>query len=228
MAMGYLRFKIILLVLVILVVVAIAVGSQNLFTQTSPQTTGNIVSTDIPSDISVNGEIISQEEINSAYENLPDEVKGEVTKETIAESLVAQTLLLQQAENKGIATTDEEVDLYLEQLQLLGYDENGLENLLAEQGYSLDEYRESVKDLITVSKLLNQELDLQNVQATDAEVNSFIQENQAEFQDIFDEGSPELESVFRERIKQQLSQEKQQEIVTNYIESLKQNAQIDY
>ena len=232
MGMRDLESKKILLFLVVLVAVAIAVGSQNFFTSTgdmSSEITGQLFTpAGILSDISVNGETITQEEIDSAYENLPDEVKQGVTKENITESLVAQTLLLQEAESKGIVTTEEEVDLYIEQLQALGFDDNELQKFLADQGYTLDEYRESIKDLITVSKLLDQELDLQNVQATEGDVNSYIQENQGEVQELFDEGGSEFENIFRERVKQQLTQEKQQEIVNNYIESLKQNAQIEY
>jgi hypothetical protein len=180
-------------------------------------------------ELKVNGEQITAKDVEIQYKRIPAESKGNVTKDQVLEALVDQKLLLQEAGKKGIEAKDEDVDKYLEQTRTFsGLNETALEQQISKSGYTLDEYKSSVKDLLTESKLLNQELDLKNVQASDADVNNFIQKNKDEFQNIFSEGNKtEIESMVKNRVKQKLTQEKQQVLVKNYIESLKKNAKIE-
>jgi hypothetical protein len=179
-------------------------------------------------ELKLNGEQITARDVDKQYERIPPESRGNVTKDQVLEALVDQKLLLQEADKKGITAADEEVDKYLGQVRTSrGLDENALNQEISKSGYTLDEYRNNVKDLLTESKLLNQELDLKNVQASDADVNNFIQENKDEFQDVFSEGNnTDIESLVKNRVKQKLTREKQQALVKNYIESLRQKAKI--
>ncbi len=180
-------------------------------------------------ELKVNGEQITASDVDKQYEKIPAESKGNVTKDQVLEALVDQKLLLQEAGNKGIVATNEEVDKYLEQTRTFsGLNESALEQQLLASGYTLDEYKNSVKDLLTESKLLNQELDLKNVQASDAEVTDYLQKNKDEFQDFFSEGNnTDIVSMLKTKVKQKLTGEKQQFFVKNYIEALRQRAKVE-
>ncbi len=180
-------------------------------------------------EMKVNGEQITAKDVEKYYEKIPAQSRENITKDQVLEALVDQKLLLQEAGKKGIAATDEEVDKYLGQVKTLGgLNENTLKQEISKSGYTVDEYRNNVKDLLTESKLLNQELDLKNIQASDEEVNNFIQKNKDELQDILSEGnSTEIESMLKSRVKLKLTQEKQQVLVKEYIESLRKKAKIE-
>ncbi|VVB86877.1 Chaperone SurA [uncultured archaeon] len=179
-------------------------------------------------ELKLNGEQITARDVDKQYERIPPESRGNVTKDQVLEAIVDQKLLLQEADKNKIAATDEEVNKYLGQVRTSsGLDENALNKEISKSGYTIDEYKNNIKEMLTESKLLNQELDLKNAQASEADVNNFIQKNKDEFQDVFSEGNnTDIESLVKNRVKQKLTREKQQALVKNYIESLRQKANI--
>lgn len=213
----------------ILLVVLIIGGAVALFAWFFPvQIKEPETALDFSSGVSVNGEVIGRQEIESVFEKIPAYARGEVTRVEVAEGLLGRELLLQEAERKGVTATDEEIESYLSQLKSASsLDDADLEQRLSEMGTALEEYKENLREMFTVSKLLTQELGIQNVRVTEAEVSSYLQENQEEFQDIFAEGDPELQQLFKARLQQKLTLEKQQEIIQGYLETLKRNAQIE-
>ena len=56
----------------------------------------------------VNNDGITLEELNEAYNRLSDEYKQLITKESLLDEIVAERLLLQEAEKQGIAVAAEE------------------------------------------------------------------------------------------------------------------------
>ena len=178
--------------------------------------------------LKINGEEITAKDVEKQYEKIPEEVKANITENQVLDTMVTQKLLLHEADSKGIAATYDETDKYLGKLKTLnGYDDNTFKQQILKSGYTPDEYRKNVKDFLTESKLLNTVLDLKNVQASDQEVDSFIQKNKDEFQDIFSEGDPSIENFLKARIKQNLTQEKRRELVNDYIDSLRKKAKIE-
>jgi len=207
--------------LLIILVFVILSASVYLFLNQKP--TGNFIYDD-DVEVSVNGDKITSQDVNDVYDKIPEEIRLETSKKDVLDDLIDQKLLLQEAEDKGIYATEEEVDNYLEQIKLSTGVEGNFEKIIADAGFTLEDYKESLKELITVSKLLDEVLDLQNVNVTDAEVNDYISANQDLQQISEDEIDLDFLTV---RIRQKLILDKQQELVDNYIQSLKDKAEIE-
>lgn len=175
-------------------------------------------------DLKINGARITSQDINRAYEKLTDDGRMNVTKGQVLESLVTRTLLLQEADSKGIRSNENDVDAYLAASS--GQNKSALDQQIAAAGLTLEEYRNNIRELLTINKLLVHELNLTDVKINDSEVNTFIEKNQDDYQDIFNERNPQLEDILRSRIKQRLMLEKQQVMVDSYVESLREKAQI--
>ncbi len=175
-------------------------------------------------DLKINGARITAQDVNREYDKLTDDARMNVTKGQVLESMVTRTLLLQEADSKGIRSNENDVDAYLAALS--GQNKSAPEQQMAAAGLTLEEYRNNIRDLLTINKLLVQELNLTDVLITDSEVNTFIEKNRDDYQDIFNERNPQLEDILRSRIKQRLMLEKQQVMVDSYVLSLREKAQI--
>lgn len=175
-------------------------------------------------DMKINGARITAQDVNIEYDKLTDDARMNVTKGQVLESMVTRTLLLQEADSKGIRSNENDVDAYLAPSS--GQNKSVLDQQMAAAGLTLEEYRNNIRDLLTINKLLVHELNLTDVRITDSEVNTFIEKNRDDYQDIFNERNPQLEDILRSRIKQRLMLEKQQVMVDSYVESLREKAQI--
>ena len=182
-------------------------------------------------EVSVDGEIITTNEVNKvlqANENLPEQLKQELSREEVVEQLVNQKLLLQEADKKGIKSTNDEVNDYIQRFrEYNNLDENSFEKSIVDQGITIEELRNDVTNQITIIKLLNEELELGNVEASEKDIDIYL-ENDEGFQFILDEVEPDMEEQFRNRVRLQITKEMQQEIYDDYIEKLKKNSKIKY
>ena len=120
--------------------------------------------------VKVNNEAITQSELDTQYNRLPVDYReglglDEATlKKTILEQLVAKTLLLQDAEEKGIIVEKSEVDEALEQLKLqAGLDDTLYQQKLAEQGLTDKDMSQLIEEQLLVTKLAEKEI-LPNLQ----------------------------------------------------------------
>lgn len=115
----------------------------------------------------VNGEEVSKEDFEAAYtgqfqqaamqaQMSGQEIDQDQLKNQLAESMVGQKLLIQEAENQKLAASDEEVNQTLEQLA----QQNGLETTdeflkaLDEQGMKEEEVRSQVATQVKVDRLI--------------------------------------------------------------------------
>ena len=115
----------------------------------------------------VNGEEVSKEDFEAAYtgqfqqaamqaQMSGQEIDQDQLKNQLAESMVGQKLLIQEAENQKLAASDEEVNQTLEQLA----QQNGLETTdeflkaLDEQGMKEEEVRSQVATQVKVDQLI--------------------------------------------------------------------------
>lgn len=114
----------------------------------------------------VNGTPISQEELDMNYTQLlqmyqmygaditDDKVKISA-RNSMLESLISQELLLQEAANRGLEVTDEEVAAEIQNLvdESYGGDEAQLTAAVEAAGMTMDYYKEAQKDYLLQSKL---------------------------------------------------------------------------
>ena len=88
----------------------------------------------------VNGEVITQEEIDRRYELLSPQLQSVTSKDQILNGTINEVLLLQEAKNVGIEVNQEELDEYTATLiASAGITQEVYEQQLAERGISLEE-----------------------------------------------------------------------------------------
>lgn len=151
-----------------------------------------------------------------------EEAAEQIKKQTL-DSLVGQTLLLQEADKKGYKASDEEVKKQLEETKGQFKDDKEFETAMQQAGLNMDSLEDEIANNIKYTKYINSEIKPGEV--TDAEIQKFYDEyasqGGAEGQE-----PPKLEEV-KPQIKQQLEQQKQQEKLVKHVEELKKNAKID-
>jgi foldase protein PrsA len=138
-------------------------------------------------------------------------------KQTL-DKLIIQQLVEQQAKNKNVLITDEELDAEVQairsRVEAQGQD---FQELLTLQGLTEDVLKENIRSQLLLQKLLED-----RIQISDEEVNSFMEENS----DSFPEDLSEQEKI--DLAKNQLSQDKLQSEIQAYLTELKDAANINY
>ena len=145
------------------------------------------------------------------------ELEQQAGKETL-ESLITKTLILQEAEKQKITASKEEIDQKIKELEdnftSQGQD---LDQLLEAQGLTRDQLRGQIEIQLIIEKIVGEE-----VEVTNQELDEYIEANQ----DFFPEGSDPEE--MRASLREQLKQEKANEKIQSWLESLRNDAKINY
>ena len=159
---------------------------------------------------SVNGQFISRL-------SLIAELEKQGGKTTL-DSLITKALILQEAEKKGITVGNDKLDQEMQQIEanLVSQGQN-LEQVLILQGMTQDQLREQIRIQKTAEEIAGKD-----IEATDEEVENYYKENVDSFPKDKDE------SEIRASIKQQLKQQKINEAIQLWIQSLHDNAKITY
>lgn len=162
--------------------------------------------------------MVTQEQVDDTFGSMPDSLKEKITKDDVADALAGQKLLLDEADKKGIAFSDEEVDGYIGQLtSLRGISEEEFREEVEGSGLDYQDYKEKLKESIIISKLIEEEVGLKSIKATDGEVDAFIKNN-GELEELEEYvGADGLRAM----VKRRLTSEKQNEAITEYIQGLK-------
>ena len=136
----------------------------------------------------------------------------------VLESLVIETLILQEAQNQNLQITQGEIDAEVQKIKdNLKQQGQELDQLLAAQGMSLDELKEQIRMQKIVEKLA-----AGNVVTTDEEVQEYLEKNK----DFLPEDATQEE--LKITVKNQLEQQKQNEQVQTWIQALQEKAKITY
>lgn len=134
------------------------------------------------------------------------------------ESLITRALILQEAKKQNVVISDDEINQEIKQLEdSLVNQGQSLDQILGARGINRSEVREQIKLQKIVEKIAGEDIDV-----SDQEVDDYIKENE----DLIPEDS-DMEEV-KANIKQQLKQQKMDEKVQLWIESLRDNAKIHY
>lgn len=158
----------------------------------------------------VNGEPISRLALIKELE------KQEGAK--ILDSLITQTLILQEAKKQKIIISDDELREEIKKLEesFTKQDQN-LNQLLEAQGVSQNELRRQVRLQKIVEKLAGKD-----IQVSEQEINDYLAKNKNL---LPKDTKPE---DLKLQIKEQLEQEKLNSQIQSLIQSLRQNAKINY
>jgi len=127
-----------------------------------------------------------------------------------------QELLIEEASTQEIS--DEEVDKVIDDnLEYLQMDKDDLNQKLEEAGLTYEQYREEVRSQLQMAKLIQENVDL-DVEVSVEEVDDYVSTYEEDLKDIMDDQDLE---VFKAKIRNRLTVEKQKERVMKYAESLK-------
>ncbi|MFW5853543.1 MAG: SurA N-terminal domain-containing protein [Patescibacteria group bacterium] len=177
----------------------------------------------------VNGENITQNELEQGMEQMrsmieaysPDQaLSEEELKETVLDELISGVLLYQEAKNQGLELDQAEVEAEYEAM-LEQQGEEQLTELMAEAGLSTEELKEEISRNLTINAYINYLGEQEGIEVTEAEVEEMY-EQLTEGQ----EEAPALEEV-AEEVRSQLLQEKSNLLISEMLEELKNNAEIE-
>ncbi len=158
----------------------------------------------------VNGESINRL-------TLINQLEKQVGKKVL-EGLVTTTLILQEAKNKNITVSNDEINSEIKNIDgSLKKRGQSLDQALVLQGLTIDVVREQVKTSLIVRKLL-----AGKISVSDKDISDYIDQNKKSIpQDA------NLEDT-KKQVRQQLEQQKLQEKYQELIKSLQDKAKINY
>ena len=136
---------------------------------------------------SVNGKEISIKELDKQYDFLffimayPAETKETLTKEAFLNQMINEELLLGAAAAMGVSVTGEDVDSAIQSiLNQGGLTLEGVEKTIADNGFTMQDFRDYYKRQIVMSKLLETEV-YSSIEVTQEEIIAFYNQNSAQF-----------------------------------------------
>ncbi|WP_409253874.1 SurA N-terminal domain-containing protein [Bacillus sp. SCS-153A] len=147
-------------------------------------------------------------------------------KESTIDSLIGQTLLLQEADKKGYKATDEEVQNEIDTLKANYEDEAQFEEILKSNGLTMDELKTEVANNIKYTAFIENELTVEEVKDEDVKAYYDQYAEQSSGSEETESQLPEYEEV-KDQIKQELERQKTQEVLAAKVEELKENASIE-
>ena len=160
--------------------------------------------------VTVNGQSISRLE-------LIQELEKQYGQGTL-ESIVTETLILQEASRQGVSTSDEEISQEIQKIEEgMAAQGQDLSQALSLQGMTMEE----LKEQIGLQKMV-EEIVKKDIEVTAEEVEAYYEENKDSF--------PEDEDIeaLKSGIKLQLEQQKLTEGINSWIKGLQDNAKINY
>lgn len=135
----------------------------------------------------VNGEPVTASAFGEKYRRFAR--RANITTETSStrelkmgflNKLIETTLLLQEAEVRGLTVTEEELDKEINQLKE-DYPKDTLNETLEKIGLKLEEWKEEHKEKLLIDKLIQQEID-SVIHVSDDEIRSYYNTNKDQFQ----------------------------------------------
>lgn len=198
---------------------------------------------DVPDVVAeINGEEISKEEFEQVYtgqfqqaammqEMTGEEVNQDEMKQQVADGLVSERLLVQEAENRDISSSQEDVDAMISEIT----EANGMESedefftAMEESGMSEDDVRAELEKQVKVDGLISEEAG--DVEPTDEELEEAYDEQIAAREEAQSEGegeeteAPSFEDV-KPQIEEQLVREKEAEAAQGLAEELREDADV--
>ncbi|RFU62712.1 SurA N-terminal domain-containing protein [Bacillus sp. V59.32b] len=151
-----------------------------------------------------------------------EEAAKQVKKQTI-DTLVGQTLLLQDADKKGYKASDSEIEKELAETKKQFKDDKKFKAAMKEAGINMTELKKQISQNIIYKNYLDKEIPIQKV--TDKEIEDYYNQSVKKESNNTQE-TPKLADV-KPQIKQQLEQQKIQQNVGKQVEELKKNSTVE-
>ena len=124
----------------------------------------------------VNGDMITQTELDQKYAQLPEQYQLFITKEDFLDQLINVKLLLGEAKTQNIEISDEEIDAEVDNIKSQTESEELFEDLLKQRSITLEDLKEQIKEQITINKLLDQVV-FSKIEISESRIKEYYQEN---------------------------------------------------
>jgi len=133
------------------------------------------------------------------------------------DSVISQTLILQEAKKQKVTATDEEVNATIAEIEASLEGQGGLDQILISEGMTRDDLINQVRLQKLAEKILSDQ-----VSVSDEEVKQYIETNADLLPE--DQNTEELNN----KVKNQLQQQKLSEAIQTWLTDLKDKANINY
>lgn len=163
----------IVFVFLALIVLLIPFGSTSLGKKFLNSITASSIGTDTVA--IVDGQKISNKELEKEYNGLSQEFKLVYTKELLLRQLIADKVILNDAKKQNIDVSEEEFNQILNQAESSLPPGITLEQLAANQGFSLEEFKQKIKEQMIVRKYLDKYVVVKNIK--EEESRNFFEAN---------------------------------------------------
>lgn len=136
---------------------------------------------------------------------------------TVLDSMVTESLILQEAKKRGVSVSDAEVNSETSKIEKsITSQGQSLDMVLAQQGMNRSDLNKQVKLQLLLKKMVG------NVSVTDKEVTDYIAQNKDSLPQSTDEAQ------LKSQVKAQLEQQKIGEKIQTFVASLQSKAKINY
>jgi parvulin-like peptidyl-prolyl isomerase len=143
-------------------------------------TEGNILPENQAAAVIVNGEPISEAELDEAYNSLPVAYQSIVSREEVLDQLINKELMLQEAMKRGIQASQDEIE---EQLQLVKSQfptEDAFLEILEQQNLTLAEVEDQIREQTILNKVINESV-ISKIEISEEEIGEYYKENEEQF-----------------------------------------------
>lgn len=184
--------------------------------------------------IEVNGEVVQKSELDQrvkrAFERMKnqygDRMKNEEMQETmqkrvrkqVIDQTVDQLLLKTNAKQSDVSVSGSEVQERIQSQKNRFGKEEQFEKALQNQGMTIDDLREKVREDLMVQKFLDENMG--EVSVSNEEIRQFFEENESRFNGkSFDEAKPSIKRILKRR--------KQQDKRQQLVDKLRKQSEVD-
>lgn len=168
----------------------------------------------------VNGEIITKQELEQQYAQLPDQYKLFITEDDFLDQMINVRLLLQEAKKQAITVSEAEIEKELDSLKKEAPTEEAFEELLKQRDISLSQFKKQLGEQLTINKLLNETV-FSKIKVSDSQIADYYNSNKG----YFKENNLSYSSA-KEQIRLILLDELSNTAINVYISQLRSNATI--
>ncbi len=128
----------------------------------------------------VNGEKITNQELEQKYSQLPDQYKLFITKEDFLDQIISVKLLLQEAEKKAVVVSDEEIEAELDAIKAQLPSEEEFDTLLKQRNMQLSQLKKQISEQLIINKLLNETV-FSKVDVSESQIRGYYNNNEEDF-----------------------------------------------
>jgi len=145
----------------------------------------------------VNGEIITNQQLEEQYNQLPDQYKMFITKEDFLDQMINVKLLLQEAKKQEILVTEDEIEEELTIIKEQAETEEEFNDMLKQSNTNLEELKKQINDQLIINKLLD-EIVISKIDIRDSQIEEYYEKNGEYFQEnniVYDEAKEQIEQM---------------------------------